>query len=52
MVLERATEGLDGFVPCAGVGGEIGKRELIPLVNNFATVALVNGLMPALEKKR
>lgn len=51
-VLERAPEGLDGVVPCAGVGPEIGKRELIPLVNYFATVALVNGLMPALQQKR
>lgn len=51
-VLERAPDGLDGFVPCAGVGVEVGKRELIPLVNYFATVALVNGLMPALKRKR
>jgi len=51
-VLERAPEGLDGFVPCAGVGPEVPNRELIPLVNYFATVTLVNGLMPALERKQ
>lgn len=51
-IMERSPDGLDGFVPCAGVGGENARRELIPLVNYFATVELVNGLLPALVKKR
>lgn len=51
-VQARAPEGLDGLVPCAGVGPDSAKPELIPLVNYFATVALVTGLMPALERRR
>lgn len=51
-ILERAPHGLDGFIPCAGVGAENAKRELIPLVNYFATVKLVNGLLGALVRKR
>lgn len=51
-ILERAPDGIDGFVPCAGVGAENPRREVIPLVNYFSTVELVNGLLPALVKKR
>lgn len=49
---ERAPEGLDGFVPCAGLGPDVADRSLIPRVNYFAVVDMVSGLMPALEKKR
>ena len=48
----RAPDGLDGLVPCAGVGAQNADKALIPTVNFFATVALVEGLMPALEKRR
>lgn len=48
----RAPEGLDGFVPCAGLGPDVADRSLIPRVNYFAVVDMVTGLMPALEKKR
>lgn len=51
-VLERAPDGLDGLVPCAGVGPEVPDRGLIPRVNFFAVVDLVNRLQPALEKRR
>jgi len=48
----QAPDGLDGLAPCAGVGAENADRALIPKVNFFATVDLVEGLMPALEKRR
>lgn len=48
-ISRRAPDGLDGLVPCAGVGAESPNVALIPQVNYFATVALVEGLMPALE---
>ena len=51
-ILKRAPEGLDGLVPCAAAGAENPHRALIPRVNYFATVALVEALMPALEKRR
>ena len=48
----RCPEGLDGFVPCAGAGVENPIKTLIPLVNYFAVVEMVEGLMPSLESKR
>ena len=51
-VCRRAPEGLDGLVPCAGVGAENRNKALIPQVNFFAAVALVEGLMPLLQKRR
>lgn len=51
-VLLRATDGLDGFVPCAGAGAENPDKALILRVNFFAVVDMIEGLMPALEKKR
>ena len=40
---------LDGLVPCAGVSTPV-PNELIVRVNYFGTLAIVNGLRPALEK--
>lgn len=51
-IIERANGELDGFVPCAGVGSESNRPDLIPLVNYFSVVQMVNGLRPALAKKR
>lgn len=39
-----APEGLDGFVPCAGVASHIPDRALIPSVNYFGSVELLEGL--------
>ena len=50
-ILEKAPLGLDGFVPCAGLGPEFGEKKKIPLVNFFAVVDMVNTLQPALVKK-
>ena len=51
-ILRRAPDGLDGLVPCAAAGAENPHKALIPLVNYFATVELIEALMPALEKRR
>jgi len=40
----RAAAGLDGFVPCAGVAGHVPDRALIPSLNFFGTVELVEAL--------
>lgn len=50
-IREHAPDGLDGFVPCAGVGPDVPKSDLLPLVNYFAVVDMVNALRPELEKK-
>lgn len=50
--LARLPEGLDGLVPCAGVGPETRDIRLVPLINYFAVVQMVEGLRPALERKR
>lgn len=50
-VLERAPDGLDGFVPLAGLGGGTAPDLLITRLNYFGTVELLEGLRPALAKK-
>lgn len=47
-ILERAPDGLDGFVPLAGLGGGSAPDLLITRLNYFGTVELVEGLRPAL----
>lgn len=51
-MLEAAPDGLDGFVPCAGVGPQMNPITAIPKINYFGTVALVEGLKDNLAKKR
>lgn len=50
-ILARAPDGLDGFVPCAGVGPDMPNKALIPAINYFAVVDMVEALLPAVEKK-
>jgi len=50
-VLEKAPEGLDGFVPLAGLGGGTAPDLLITKLNYFGTVEVVEGLRGALAKK-
>lgn len=45
-------EGLDGFVACAGVGSHIENLSLIPSVNYFGAVELVEGLRQLLADKK
>jgi NAD(P)-dependent dehydrogenase (short-subunit alcohol dehydrogenase family) len=50
-VLERAPDGLDGFVPVAGLGGGSAPDLLITKLNFFGTIELLVGLRPALARK-
>jgi len=50
-VLAAAADGLDGFVACAGVGSHIENLGLIPSVNFFGAVDLLEGLRESLIKK-
>lgn len=47
-----ATDGLDGVVPCAGVGPQVADPTIIPRLNYFGTQLLVEGLKDLLVKKR
>jgi len=40
----RAAQGLDGFIPCAGLGGHIPDRALVASLNYFGTVDMVDAL--------
>jgi NAD(P)-dependent dehydrogenase (short-subunit alcohol dehydrogenase family) len=51
-VRELAPDGLDGFVPCAGLPPVAKPFSLIARVNYFAVVATVEGLRDLLEKKK
>lgn len=48
----KAPQGLDGLVPCAGLGPDFGDKKKIPLVNYFSVVDLVNGLHDSLTQKK
>lgn len=47
-----APDGLDGLIPCAGLPPVARPLSLIPQVNYFAVVAMVEGLRALLEKKQ
>mgnify|MGYP001814317896 FL=1 len=47
-----APDGLDGFIPCAGLPPVANPLSLIPKVNYFAVVATVEGLRDLIAKKR
>lgn len=49
-VLARASEGLDGFVACAGVGPYVNPA-LIVRLNYFGAVEVTEGVRPALERR-
>ena len=51
-VRERAPDGLDGFVPCAGLSPVAKPVPLIARVNYFAVVTTVAGLRDLIAKKR
>lgn len=46
-----APDGLDGFIPCAGVGSNVPNAPLIASVNYYGTTDLVEGLKDLLAKK-
>lgn len=46
-----ARDGLDGFIPCAGLGSHIKPARLIAQVNYFAVVATIEGLRDLVARK-
>ena len=53
MGLQRlAPDGLDGFIPCAGLGPNIKPVTLITQVNYFGALALTQGVRPLLQQRR
>jgi NAD(P)-dependent dehydrogenase (short-subunit alcohol dehydrogenase family) len=51
-VRSLAPDGLDGFIPCAGLPPVASPLSLITRVNYFAVVATVDGLRDLLQKKK
>ena len=51
-VLTRASEGLDGFIPCAGLGPQVEPWSTIVSVNFYGTVTLVEGLKDRLAARK
>jgi len=49
---EQASGGLDGFIPCAGVGGHLGLSDQVIEVNYCGSVDLIEGALPLLKKRR
>lgn len=47
--LEAGDGRLDALVACAGLGPQIAQRRLLPAVNYFGAVAVLDGLFPALQ---
>ena len=47
-----APDGLDGFIPCAGLGPHVGNHSLVARVNYFAVVATIEGVRDLVEKKK
>jgi NAD(P)-dependent dehydrogenase (short-subunit alcohol dehydrogenase family) len=50
-VRERAADGLDGFIPCAGLP-PVAPPRIIAAVNYFAAVAMATGLQDLVGKRR
>lgn len=48
---DKASGGLDGFVPCAGVGSNL-PGETVVAINYVAVVKTVEGAMPLLQKNK
>jgi len=51
-VARTAPDGLDGFIPCAGLGPSVQPPERIARVNFFGAVSLTEGLKSLLAKRR
>ena len=47
-----APDGLDGFIPCAGLGPHVGNPGLVARVNYFGVIGTVEGVRGLLEKKK
>jgi len=51
-VNRKAVDGLDGFVPCAGLGPSVKPYDLITRVNFFGAISLIEGLKPLLSIRK
>ncbi len=51
-IRERAGDGLDGFIPCAGVPPVARPRSLLPAVNYFGVVATIEGVRDLVALRR
>lgn len=51
-ILERCGGALDALVLCAGLGAHVEPASTVAAVNYFGAVALLDGLLPALQKGR
>lgn len=51
-IRDAAADGLDGFVPCAGVGANVPDPVLIANVNYYGTTELVDGVKDLVASKR
>jgi 3alpha-hydroxysteroid 3-dehydrogenase len=49
-ILERCGGRVDRVVPCAGLNTHVVPMHLIPAVNYFGALALLDGLLPALQR--
>lgn len=50
-ICARAADGLDGFIPCAGVGPQVSPPSLVVKINFFGALATVNGVLDLLERR-
>lgn len=48
----RAPEGLDGFVPCAGVGPDMDPFTLVPRINYFGAINLTTAVKDLVARRR
>ena len=51
-IMSAAPDGLDGFVPCAGVGPQVTPASLVGKINYFGARAVTKGVKPLLAKKK
>lgn len=49
---QKAADGLDGFIACAGVGSHVTPASLITRVNYFGAIASIEGARELVAKKR
>ena len=50
-IRQLCPEGIDGFIPCAGVGPSVKPPSLIARINYFAAVAVTEGMLDLLEAR-
>lgn len=50
-IREKAADGLDGFIPCAGLGPHVPDPTLVARVNYFGVIATVEGVGELVAKK-